>query len=51
MDFNRVPTTVAQAENMNGRSGTSTQDENIYEKLKVAAQDGDIERLYELIAV
>ncbi|CAH8306507.1 unnamed protein product [Eruca vesicaria subsp. sativa] len=29
---------------------TSTQDENIYEKLKKAAQDGDIERLYELIA-
>ncbi|CAE6132224.1 unnamed protein product [Arabidopsis arenosa] len=30
-------------------SGTSTQDENIYERLKKAAQVGDIERLYELI--
>ncbi|KAJ0240885.1 PGG domain-containing protein [Hirschfeldia incana] len=28
----------------------NTQDENIYEKLKKAARDGDIERLYELIA-
>ncbi|RID45854.1 hypothetical protein BRARA_I02549 [Brassica rapa] len=36
--------------NLNERSNTSTQDENIYEKLKKTAQDGDIERLYELIA-
>lgn len=34
---------------VNGVSNTN-QDENIYERLKNAAQDGDIERLYKLIA-
>ncbi|VVA93356.1 unnamed protein product [Arabis nemorensis] len=34
---------------VNGVLNTN-QDENIYERLKKAAQDGDIERLYELIA-
>ncbi|ESQ38456.1 hypothetical protein EUTSA_v10028682mg [Eutrema salsugineum] len=38
------------AANLSGSSSTSTQDENIYEKLKKAAQDGDIGRLYQLIA-
>lgn len=46
----RVSEMVAQEVNLNGRSSRSTQDENIYEKLKKAAQDGHIERLYKLIA-
>ncbi|KAL0846642.1 hypothetical protein Bca101_019888 [Brassica carinata] len=50
VDVNRLSHVVDQDANLNGRSVTSTQDENIYEKLKKAAQDGDIERLYELIS-
>ncbi|KAF8085130.1 hypothetical protein N665_0679s0006 [Sinapis alba] len=40
---------VSHVANLNRRLSTNTQDENIYEKLKKASQDGDIERLYELI--
>ncbi|CAF1893163.1 ankyrin repeat-containing protein BDA1 [Brassica napus] len=51
VDVTSVSNKVAQDENLNGSSSTSTdQDENIYEKIKKAAQDGDIERLYEMIA-
>ena len=51
VDVTSVSNVVAQDENLNGSSSTSTdQDENIYEKIKKAAQDGDIERLYEMIA-
>ncbi|KAL1220408.1 Ankyrin repeat-containing protein BDA1 [Cardamine amara subsp. amara] len=48
VDVNGVIDAVAQDTNLNGSS--STQDENIYEKLKKVAQVGDIERLYKLIA-
>ncbi|CDY42245.1 hypothetical protein Bca4012_048746 [Brassica carinata] len=51
VDVTSVSDVVAQDENLNGSSSTSTdQDENIYQKIKKAAQDGDIERLYEMIA-
>ncbi|XP_024010267.1 ankyrin repeat-containing protein BDA1 [Eutrema salsugineum] len=50
VDVTRVSDMVAQDANLSGRSGTSTHDANIYEKFKKAAQDGDIERLYQLIA-
>ncbi|KAJ0250295.1 ANK_REP_REGION domain-containing protein [Hirschfeldia incana] len=46
VDINRV----SHVAHLNGRSSTSTQDDIIYQKLKKAAQEGDIERLYELIA-
>ncbi|KAG2280420.1 hypothetical protein Bca52824_051640 [Brassica carinata] len=50
VDVTSVSDVVAQDENLNGSSSTSTdQDENIYQKIKKAAQDGDIERLYEMI--
>lgn len=51
VDINTVSNVVAQDANQNGRSSTSSRDEDIiYEKLKKAAQDGEIERLYEFIA-
>ncbi|RID65696.1 hypothetical protein BRARA_D00876 [Brassica rapa] len=50
VDVSRVSDVVAQDANLNDRSSTSTEDENIYDKLKKTAQEGDIIRLYELIA-
>jgi len=50
VDVSRVSDSVAQDANLSRSSGMSTQDENIYARLKTVAQVGDIERLYELIA-
>ncbi|EOA22836.1 hypothetical protein CARUB_v10003560mg [Capsella rubella] len=50
VDVSRASGAVAQGANLSGSSSMSTQDENIYERLKKVAQVGDIERLYELIA-
>ncbi|CAH8385312.1 unnamed protein product [Eruca vesicaria subsp. sativa] len=50
VDVNRFKNVTSQGPNMNGISSTSTHGENNIEKLKKAAQDGDVERLYELIA-
>ncbi|KAL1220407.1 Ankyrin repeat-containing protein BDA1 [Cardamine amara subsp. amara] len=50
VDINRVINVVAQDANLSESWSTSPQDENIYEKSKKAAQVGDIERLYKLIA-
>ncbi|KAJ0229299.1 PGG domain-containing protein [Hirschfeldia incana] len=49
VDVNRVSNMVPQDASLKGMPSWSTQHENIYEKLKNAAQDGDIERLYELL--
>ncbi|ESQ38433.1 hypothetical protein EUTSA_v10029310mg [Eutrema salsugineum] len=50
VDVTRVSDMVAQDANLSGRSGTSTHDAYIYEKLQKAAQDGSVEKLYKLIA-
>ncbi|CAH2071044.1 unnamed protein product [Thlaspi arvense] len=50
VDINRVSDMAAQDANRRKSSSTIPQDDNIYERLKKAAQDGDIERLYKLIA-
>ena len=50
MDVSRFTNVISQDPNLNGSSSTSTHGENNNEKLKKAAQDGDVERLYELIA-
>ncbi|ESQ38427.1 hypothetical protein EUTSA_v10028610mg [Eutrema salsugineum] len=50
VDINGAAELVAKDANRSGRSSTSAHGENIYEKLKKAAQDGDVKRLYQLIA-
>ncbi|ESQ38430.1 hypothetical protein EUTSA_v10029246mg [Eutrema salsugineum] len=50
VDVTGVSDMVSKDANRSGSSSTSTHGENIYEKLKKAAQDGDIKRLYQLIA-
>ncbi|KAF2617429.1 hypothetical protein F2Q68_00040447 [Brassica cretica] len=50
VDVSRFTNVISQDPNLNGSSSTSTHGENNNEKLKKAAQDGDVERLYELIA-
>ncbi|KAG5390000.1 hypothetical protein IGI04_031541 [Brassica rapa subsp. trilocularis] len=50
VDVNRFPNVISKDPNLNGSSSTSTHGENNNEKLKKVAQDGDVERLYELIA-
>lgn len=42
--------TLAIVVDVNKVSETTNQDDNIYERIKKAAQDGDIERLYKLVA-
>ena len=42
--------TLSIVVDVNKVSDTTNQDDNIYERIKKAAQDGDIERLYKLVA-